>query len=294
MIEKNIVDRVPKYAGRIKLTPVEGKPDHFIMERADEPTKEGTPLDKATLDSIIQSRLTGRYYAPTVTKTVKSSQTLKTNPIPTSGWVMNATGMAGSSGAYTVEANSLYGNYTPEKALDGNINTDYRSDANGEIILKITFPSVVRIKKYKLAMRPDNFTYDVTTHLEGSNNGAEWTTLYKTTTKTDNLTEFTLTTTGEFTQYRLRFVASETGINVHQFEVSEYEVSEYTNHYLLGDGVPTTWHTGQRILIVTPVNVESLAVTGNTLNGKTITTILQPLKRYELTYNGSAFDAKGV
>lgn len=295
MKEVNFVDRVSTHAGRMFLSPVEGMPDTFTLTRADEPTVEGTPIDKATFNSIIHSRLTGRYYTPTVSKLVKNKQTLKTNPIPASGWVMDSTGLSGTSGSYMVEANSLHASsYTPEKALDGNTNTDYRSDANGEITLKITFPAAIAIKKYKLAMRPDNFTYDVTTYFEGSNNGTAWTTLYSTTTKTDNLTEFTLSSTGEFTQYRLRFVASETGINVHQFEVSEYDVAEYTNQYVLSDGVPTSWDKGQRIFIQTPQNVEGLAVTSNTLNGKTITTILQALKRYELIYNGTAFDAKGV
>ena len=53
MIEKNIVDRVPTHAGRIKLTPVEGKPDHFIMERADEPIQEGTPLNARNFNEMV-------------------------------------------------------------------------------------------------------------------------------------------------------------------------------------------------------------------------------------------------
>ena len=294
MKEVNFVDRVPTHAGRMLLRPVAGMPDTFVLERADEPTVEGTPLDKATFDSIIQSRLTGRYYLPTVSKTVKSKQTLKTNPIPASGWTMNSAGLSGVSGAYTVAANSLYGSYTPEKALDGDESTDYRSDADGEITFKIIFPAAINIKKYKIAMRADNYTYSVTTYFEGSNNGTSWATLFSTTEKSDTLKEYTLSNTGEYTQYRLRFVASGTGINIHQFEVSEYDVAEYSNQYLLTSGVPTTWSTGQRIFIQTPSNVEGLAVTGNTLNGKTITTILQPSKRYELIYNGTAFDAKGV
>lgn len=42
-------DRVPTYAGRVKLTPVTGSTDLFDMQMADEPTEVGTPLNKANL-----------------------------------------------------------------------------------------------------------------------------------------------------------------------------------------------------------------------------------------------------
>lgn len=47
-------DRTPKYPGRIKLTPVPGQADTYDMVRVDEPTQEGTPLNKANLlqDSV--------------------------------------------------------------------------------------------------------------------------------------------------------------------------------------------------------------------------------------------------
>lgn len=294
MLEKDIKDRVPTYPGRILLRPVADMPNYFEIVRADEPTVEGTPLDRAAFNSIIHSRLTGRYYAPTVSKTAIRTQTFLTNPIPKSGWVLDTSGMKGTSGSYVVEVNSLYSSYTPEKALDGSMSTEYRSDASGEILFKVTFPSAIKIKKIKMAFRAANYTYAVTTDLQGSNDGTSWSTLLSTTNKPDDLTEFTVTTPGEYSQYRLRFTATETGIYLYQFEVSECEISSYTNKYTLSSGVPGTWHTGQVILIQTPANVDSLAVEENTLNGITINRILQPSKRYELRYNGSAFDTKEV
>lgn len=41
-------DRIPRYPGRVKLTPVPGEPDTYDMVRADEPTEAGTPLNKNT------------------------------------------------------------------------------------------------------------------------------------------------------------------------------------------------------------------------------------------------------
>lgn len=294
MKEKNIVDRVPTYAGRILLTPVDGMPDTFTMSRADEPTVEGTPIDKALFDSIIQSRLTGRYYAPSVAKVTRTSQALTTNPVPSSGWVLDSTQKKGTSGGYTVEVNSLYGSYTPEKALDGNTSTEYRSDASGVITFALTFPAAIKVTKYKIAMRASNYTYAVKTEFQGSNNGTSWTTLFSTTDKSETLKEYTLTQTGEFTQYRVQFTASETGIYVYSFEISGYEVVTYRNEYSISSGVPLAWDNGQILLIQTPANANNFSVTENTLNGVKVNTILQTNKRYELRYNGATFDAKEV
>ena len=42
-------DRVPRYPGRVKLTPVSGQANVYDMERADSPTQEGDPINKSTL-----------------------------------------------------------------------------------------------------------------------------------------------------------------------------------------------------------------------------------------------------
>lgn len=42
-------DRVSLYPGRVKLEPVAGQANLYDLTRADQPTQEGTPLNKATL-----------------------------------------------------------------------------------------------------------------------------------------------------------------------------------------------------------------------------------------------------
>lgn len=42
-------DRTPRYPGRVKLVPVSGKTNVYDMTRADSPTQDGTPINKATL-----------------------------------------------------------------------------------------------------------------------------------------------------------------------------------------------------------------------------------------------------
>ena len=52
-------DRVPLYPGRVKLAPVSGQENTYDMVRADEPTQEGTPLNKANLLSDETAALYG-------------------------------------------------------------------------------------------------------------------------------------------------------------------------------------------------------------------------------------------
>lgn len=42
-------DRIPTYAGRVKLIPVPNQPNTYDAVRADEPVQEGTPLNKQTI-----------------------------------------------------------------------------------------------------------------------------------------------------------------------------------------------------------------------------------------------------
>ena len=47
-----VVDRVPSQPGRYKMTMPDGSTQYVTLERADEPTMVGTPLNKALFDSI--------------------------------------------------------------------------------------------------------------------------------------------------------------------------------------------------------------------------------------------------
>ena len=51
MIE--VLDRVSKYPGRVKLVPVPGQENTYDMIRVDEPIVEGTPINKVLFDSIV-------------------------------------------------------------------------------------------------------------------------------------------------------------------------------------------------------------------------------------------------
>lgn len=53
-------DRIPLYPGRVKLNPVSGQANTFDLVRADQPTQEGTPLNKANLLKDATAALYGK------------------------------------------------------------------------------------------------------------------------------------------------------------------------------------------------------------------------------------------
>ena len=59
-------DRIPTKPGRMKLTPSADGDDLFVLERADAPSQEGTPLNKASLLSDATAALFGLSGDPTV------------------------------------------------------------------------------------------------------------------------------------------------------------------------------------------------------------------------------------
>jgi hypothetical protein len=286
MIERNIVDRVPTHAGRIKLTPVAGRPNYFDMERADEPTVEGTPLDKATFNSIIQSRLTGRYYNVIPMLTLKNSTGGTTTPLPTSGWTLNGVANA-SSGIYAVYASSaINSTYSVEKAVDGKDDTNWGSLDGTQHTFTIVFPIAIKIKKIGLNMGRTGNTTNYSMSVQGSNNGESWTTLNTFTTFPDNMTEFSLSeNVGDYSQYRLLFNKPDGArVYIDTLTIPEWEANSYSIDFVSSE-MPIDWSIGQRVTIQVPTYA-AFVVDGNTFNGIKVNTVLLSGRKYELTYNG--------
>ena len=301
MKEVNFTDRVPTHPGRITLTPVAGETNTYVMLRADAPTEPGTPLDKATFNSIIHSRLTGRFYDLTAKQITTTAQTgVTTNPIPTSSWVMNGeTEM--KSGAYTVKASSIYAanSYPLTGAVDSSTSSRWQSAGELNPWLMVALPDLLTVKKIKMRVDSHSTSYPPVTKLQGSTDSVAWTDLLTVNGRQTALTEYTLSKTGAYIYYRLLFsfpgLENDGGgqANIYGFQISEYDVYRYRNDFEL-QSVPTVWDVGQRLTIQTPSAFSTVGVTANRLNAVTINTILQPSKKYELRYNGTSFDAKGV
>lgn len=298
MKEKNIVDRVPTYPGRILLTPVDGMPDTFTMSRADEPTIEGTPLDKATLESIIQSRLTGRYYEPTVSRGRDSALTgLTVSPIPTSGWVYDAADrLKATSGQYTVKGSSDK-NTSANRVDDVFDSSGWESVGGLESWIEVSHTQALKVYKIRFAVEMEGSSRLTQMEIQGSTNGTTWQALgtyIGSSVTTGTTMDYTLSSVSDYNYYRIVFTSDRSNeITVKNFSYILYDISSFVNAYTL-DKMPLVWDRGQRLTIYTPSNVNTFSVTTNTLNGVKVNTILQSNRRYELRHNGATFDAKEV
>ena len=76
-------NRVPTKPGRIKLTDDSGNVKYYYMERADEPTTEGTPLNKATLFSSTNEEL---YQCSVPSEAFDKIAKLVEVQLPVNGW----------------------------------------------------------------------------------------------------------------------------------------------------------------------------------------------------------------
>lgn len=293
MKEVTFLDRVPAYPGRVVLTPVSGQANTYDMVRADSPTVEGTPLDKATFDSMVHSRLTGRYYALAVSREVLTSSAGQTDPIPASGWIENSyTDFI--NGSYKLT--SSYPDYPnlPPRAFDNSTTTYWAAESDsGETWIAVDFGTRIMVNKLSVSW----FSYDYDSFrvsFQGSNNGTAWAEIASTTGNRETPTEWAFANTTEYSMYRLVFTqGTENTMRLYDWSITGWSVSTYTNVYAT-EGLPNEWTEGQRVTVKTPANVNTIGVILNTLNGVTVNTILQPNKRYELVYTGSQFIATEV
>lgn len=292
MIEKTFLDRVPTHPGRVKMTPVPGQANTYDMVRADSPTVVGTPIDKAAFDSIIQSRLTGRYYAPNYSRRELSSIAgLTANPIPTSGWQV-VDGVA-TNGGY--KATSKGGNSSIADVFDTSTTTGVSVSAAADYWVQLELPQAITVKKVRTYVFTINTGVTVTTQVQGSNNGSSWTTLATIAGNQTGNAEVTLTKTGEYKFYRLYTTTpTEATLRFYTFAFAAYDVKTYAMAYTVSEGWPSVWTEGQVALIQIPAEAQTGAVVENTINGIPCSTVFQLNRRYELRYTGSNFVAKEV
>lgn len=296
MKETIFKDRVPLYPGRITLTPVEGKTNTYTMERADEPTEDGTPLDKATFNSIIHSRLTGRFYPCTVARSVYQSTPVDGVLPTTGGWTVDSTGKVATKSVFRLEVSSIsVSDYSIEKAVDGSDNTSW-SSADGTLhTFTIKFPYQIKATTLRASIgRAGSSSFKW--QLRGSNDGATWTNL---TAENDYTSEIniTISSPSDYVYYQMRFVlgnysSGQSRAYIKEIALGGLTVNLYKNT-ITTEGMPASWTEGQRVTVQMPV-LTSYVTSVNTFMGITCNTILQSNKRYELRYNGSTFDAKEV
>lgn len=83
-------DRIPTQPGRVKITHADGTSEYVTWERADDPTQEGTPINKATL---FTDAMGTRYGLPDATPSKGFEMLVKewSVSVPKSGWSSSKT-----------------------------------------------------------------------------------------------------------------------------------------------------------------------------------------------------------
>lgn len=297
MQEVNFKDRIPTYPGRITLEPVEGAVNTYTMKRADAPTEPGTPLDKATFNSITQSRLTGRYYPLTVTREVYMSLPLDGVLPSVGGWTVDSTGKVATKNLYRIEASSIsVSDYSIEKSVDGKDETSW-SSADGTLhTFTMQMPYQIKATSLRVSIGRAG-TASFKWQLRGSNDNATWVNL---TPEMDYTSEINvlISSPGDYSYYQMRFVlgsyssGQQSRAYIKEIALRDITVNTY-NNVITAEGMPATWTKGQRVTIQMP-ELSTYVTAANTFMGITCNTVLQSNKRYELVYNGSTFDAKEV
>lgn len=104
-------DRVPTQPGRVKLTHADGTSEYATLERADEPTQTGTPINKATLFSSANEERFGCELPSEAFGLIGGEWTIT---IPQSGWSATQT-----NGYYTnrVTVSGMKAVYNPIVSL---------------------------------------------------------------------------------------------------------------------------------------------------------------------------------
>lgn len=152
-----VVDRVPTYPNRIKITRQDGSTEFVTWERADEPVVEGTPINKALFDSIAADIGTGLSANKTIYVTKTGSDALgdgsNTNPYATVQKAINT--IPSNLNGYDVTINIGAGAYNEDvliaRKFGGNV---ILTGVAGAIVqigsLRVSYGAAVRIENIAL------------------------------------------------------------------------------------------------------------------------------------------------
>ena len=275
MKEIDFEDRIALAPGRVTLTPVEGQPNIYVMQRADVPIKDGTPIDKVLFNSITQSRLTGRFYPLSVIKDVLTSQAYTGTPLPQT-WTVETGGTTASSGGYIIGATSrIASGYEVDKAVDGKTDTQWAGEtaATNYWVIKLPYSIEVTKVSFALGLTVTNSSFKV--EFQGSNNGSNWTTLLTVTDAHTDVIEYTLANPGDYQYYRMFFTRGNGGrVYIKELQFTAYNINTYSNS-ITAEGMPGEWEVGQRVTVQMP-NIAASTVSSNTFMRYPCNMILQP------------------
>lgn len=285
---QNILDRVPVEVlenGAIKYGIYDASGNlirYEYIKREDEPTEEGTPVNRALFQNLHGDLYTqDRYNVPVVSyHTQGNIERIEGDIIPKT-WTTVTIGTSYiSENGIKLTASNYYseavgGGYA-EKACDGNLSEGHYANLGQDLILTLEFPEAIKITKMKI--------YPDLSAILVSNDGTSFETLdYSSSTITDGY-EITFNTPDYYKFYRLTRYNSN---NLYRMSIKEWQVSEYydvvdTSYYKNSLSLPLTSYEKNKI-----VNIAG----SRFLESQIYTTDIVP-KLWTEVINGTSYIAK--
>lgn len=154
-----VVDRVPTYPNRIKISREDGSSEYVTWERADEPVVEGTPINKALFDSIAADLAEGLSANKTIYVSTAGSDALgdgtSTNPYATIQKAVDK--LPKNLNGYTAAINIAPGAYEEDVNIysftSGNIVLTGTTGAAVSLrSLRVSFGAMVRVENIELTL----------------------------------------------------------------------------------------------------------------------------------------------
>lgn len=226
---------------------------------------------------------------PTRTIVAGSSQSLTSDPIPTS-WEQVTAGTKYQSGGYVITASGYASGYEVYKAFDGVTGTSWRTASGTQHTLVLELPEEILIDKLYMQF---NIQGTAGISVQSSNNGTSWTTEADVSASVSFAGDVVLDNAPR-TKYLRILVNADTPVTftLQSFRIVDYTITTKQASFILGS-MPTLVN-GQVILVhIDPIH-DATGIASNTLNGISVRSILQADRKYELTYNTTYYTVKEV
>jgi hypothetical protein len=246
--------------------------------------------NKANLVGAINEIL-GRVIPRTPSRTIVpgSSQSLTSNPIPTS-WEQEILGTKYRSGGYVITASGYASGYEVYKAFDETSGTSWRTPSGTQHTLVLELPEEILIDKLHMQF---NIQGTAVISVQSSSNGTSWVTEADVSTAISYNADVVLDNAPR-TKYLRVLINADTAVTftLQSFRIADYTVTTRSASFIL-DNMPTLME-GQIISVQIDPTHDATGITSNTLNGISVRSILQAGRRYELMYHTTYYTVREV
>lgn len=246
---KSVINRIPRYPNRKKITYEDGTEEIVTIEYADDPIESGTPIDKALFNSIQGDvyRI-DKYTEPTFEKGETESGTIKTG---------DYIGLWGNSQyskyGITVSASNEDGENYAYRAMNG-VEGYWSGDSVPTVatpsLFTIQLPKAISAKK--ISISGSDTLYCKNFKVQGSNDGDIYYDIATISNNTKSNNEYSINSNEFYKYYRLNITASGSESDypaILEFNITSWEELAEYNKIILNDIPLTEYKDKHRLLL---------------------------------------------